>query len=121
MMTTAPAAVADVLDRAADRIHSLGLWQGGINRDGTCTVLALNHVAGTYGRLEDAALDALTTHLRIDLTGHSCRASGLVAWNDTPGRTAAEVCGELRACAAGLRITSDASGYRTVSTYGGAT
>jgi hypothetical protein len=111
-----PAAVADVLDRAADRIHRLGLWQGeGKSAGRTCVVLALNDITGKRGgQLLDAALDSLAAHLHLTATDPG--AADLVLWNDTPGRTSAEVCGEMRACAAGLRITSDASGYRTVTT-----
>lgn len=110
-----PAAVADVLDRAADRIHALGLWQGAGDTPGTCIVLALNYVTGQAGRrLMDAALESLTGHLHLT-EDPALPAADLVEWNDVPGRTAAEVCGEMRACAAGLRITSDASGYRAAA------
>jgi hypothetical protein len=112
----APAAVADVLDRAADTIHAAGLWQGDQNADGHCVVTAVRFIAGY--RLTEAAFQAFTAHLRLTLAERGGHSGACITWNDTPGRTAAEVCGEMRACAAGLRITSDSSGYRTVSTYG---
>lgn len=113
----APAAVADVLDRAADRIHANGFWQGDPNAtDGDCGVSAIRSVE-LYGALAEAAIQALAAHLRLPVIAGAA-ANAVIDWNDTPGRTAAEVCAEMRACAAGLRITSDAFGYRTVSLFG---
>lgn len=110
-----PAVVADVLDRAADRIHRIGLWQGNdpASIGGACAVMAIRRVADSLPD-QNAALRALAVHLRLPVIANAA-VSAVINWNDTLGRTCAEVCGEIRACAAGLRITSDASGYHAVA------
>ena len=113
------AAVADVLDRAADIISRYGLRQGDSSDSSeeapACTVSAIGEAAGHHGGLVEAGFVTFAGYLR--LTHDPDReVAALVRWNDTAGRTAAEVCGAMRACAAGLRITADASGYHTTIT-----
>lgn len=80
----------DVLLRAAQNIESKGWWQKG--RHGTrdpnsvCVILAM-----PPGFIEACKIFAKYVGVQT--------ARDLPNWNDTPGRTAAEVTAALRACA----------------------
>ncbi len=86
--------VADVLERAALHLDVHGWRQGddaAVEGD-RCALLALYAVASTADAY--TAREELGLFLDVDC---------IVEWNDEDGRTAAEVTGAMRACAASLR------------------
>lgn len=82
---------SEVLDRAADLIEERGWARPG---DWSSTLCASNAIVRASGETYAPAHDALVLYLGGD--GH---VHGIFAWNDAPGRTAAEVIEVLRACA----------------------
>ena len=75
---------ANVYDKAIEIIHERGWVQGGEIRGGsggTCLMLALCEA--------DLNIDWRATLRHLDLTA-------IIAWNDTPGRTADEVIAKLK-------------------------
>ena len=114
MTTPTPADIADVLDRAADHIDRVGWTQGDwceatpglrpeespVDADSALAV-AVGAAPFTPGSgltpaqavAYHAAMNALHRHIR----------GGLIAWNDKPGRTQAEVTAVMRAAAASQR------------------
>lgn len=101
--------VADVLDKAADRIETTGWIQGHLMVEGedpdtspVCLVGALRYVvfgAPNDTRPSDGLLRAAAKALPINM---------LALWNDEPGRTAAEVVAVLREAATRERAASAA-------------
>lgn len=85
----------DVLLAAAVRIEVRGHCQGASERDGRCCVVGAFDRATGDAALHRKACDKLSGYL--DLPGPSMPA--VVAWNDAPGRTAAEVIAALRGAA----------------------
>lgn len=97
---TAPQTVADVLDAAADRV-SRGWGQGGyvptINSECPCMGYAI-----LWELPKGMALDRDV----MPFLSKACpfrSASGMVLWNDAPGRTQSEVVAALRAAATSAR------------------
>lgn len=99
--------VAEVLDRAADRLMIDGWVQRDLhNVGGHCALGALEmvtiHELAYFPEaltIRDNAIDALLEHLNHTDAWH------LAAWNDEPGRTADEVIDMMRHCAKALRET----------------
>ena len=90
--------VADVLERAADLIEPEGKWtQGkyGSHDSCMCAKGAIYHV-GAWDERADEALEAV--YAILPSTG--IISDRLVAWNDAPERTQAEVVAKLREAAA---------------------
>ena len=126
--------VITVLERATERILRGGWTQGAWFRDDrSCLVQALRfgatagreyiaagnwgHASGTMRSLADAAALALMVWLNTNADTHLVGDPvGLVAWNDQPGRTQAEVVAALRGATAQLRETVkeyEGSGFDT--------
>jgi len=92
---------AEVLERAADLIEPVGAWTQDMYRvpgkDCFCAVGAVGMVLGKGkwigGRAAEDFVDANSKLFGMD-------ASDLEEWNDTPGRTQAEVVAALRQAAA---------------------
>lgn len=87
--------VSAILDAAADRVKQFGWWSLHYADNYTTSRCAANHVSDAAGDHYGAAHIALAQ--AISPRGGCC---AIFQWNDTPGRTAAEVIAMLRACAA---------------------
>lgn len=96
---------AELLEKGAAYIEEHGLWQGqywaaaatwqGALRKGAAACQFGSLLIATEGDYDAASQVSMT------LTEFLNEAS--INWNDTPGRTAAEVADAMRACATGLR------------------
>jgi hypothetical protein len=95
--------VRDVLLAAADRIEIRGHCQGVAESDGRCCALAaLDRTTNDPGLYEEAC-EAICRYLGDSSVGPRAvsRRARIVAWNDDPDRTAAEVITVLRGAAEG--------------------
>jgi hypothetical protein len=89
----------EVLLKAADIIAERGHCQGASEICGSCCVMgALDRATDDPIAYEDACV-ALAAHLRFGYGAGDTKR--IVRWNDTPGRTAAEVIAALRGAAEG--------------------
>lgn len=108
--------IADILDRAADHIDTVGWLQGSLygkheptqplTECRVCAIGALN--MALYGSpsfaLRDPAPDEVTAHDVAEyLQGSRTTGLELAEWNDTEGRTQNQVTALLRETAAELR------------------
>lgn len=112
-MNKAPSEIADILDKAADHIDKVGLFQGDlydsyadpdkpVTECRVCAIGALNvALHGTpcfpLDRHETTAHD-VADYVREQINGIE-----LAEWNDAEGRTQGEVTALFRQAAAGLR------------------
>jgi hypothetical protein len=107
------AEIAAILDRAADHIDTVG-WYQDLLFDGAqsfttpesqCRVCALGAINvalhGTPNFVDGEEIGAHDVADYVDQ--HRGDSLELATWNDTPGRTQAEVTAALRGTAAGLR------------------
>ncbi|KAB1146754.1 hypothetical protein F7R91_14335 [Streptomyces luteolifulvus] len=109
------AEIADALDRAADHIDTVGWLQGDLYDDyaqhgkplaecRVCAMGALNMALhGTPMFPLNLQPDELTAHDVAALVEQRIAGSELADWNDSRGRTQAEVTALLRETAADLR------------------
>lgn len=114
---TTPAEIAAILDKAADHIDKVGLFQGelyegrystsatSLTECRVCAIGALNvalHGTPHFGL--DLAANEVTAHDVADFYLRD-RIGGveLAEWNDMPGRTQGDVTGLFRKAAADLR------------------
>jgi hypothetical protein len=117
-MSPSPSEIADVLDRAATHIDTVGWIQGDLYDSFTnplkpltqcrvCAIGALNmalHGTPQFQLPHDVKPDELTAHDVADAYLRSRIGGGeLAEWNDTPGRAQGEVTALLRETAADLR------------------
>jgi hypothetical protein len=122
-VTTEPLTPADVLDKAAEHIETIGWWQGDYIKIAwsdeldwyvpdqdcpACAVGAINIAADTEANADLAghaieAARALAVRLGLVVGDAECVLMVVSQWNDATDRTAEQVVTELRACAADLR------------------
>lgn len=104
--------LADVLDKAADHIDTVGWWQGSLYNDTykpvtarpVCAMGAIN--MALYGTPQFPPLarrENYETYQVADLLKPRIGNSELSDWNDAEGRTQAEVTALMRETAAELR------------------
>lgn len=99
-----PEEIADVLEKAADVIQTVGWCQhADVKRNndkipvGYCAIGAIENIvpsyqdSGTVNRLYLAVVDALNTHVTGKQRKTLSYGFGVVRWNDTEGRKADEV------------------------------
>lgn len=117
-MTAGNNEIADVLERAADKVSPEGTWtQDEFARDETGKPLAGGWSAGAACWCAMGAVEAVLGRkaasaglaLYIDFVETAARTPSLVAWNDAPGRTQAEVVAALRDAAALARTSGEVS------------
>lgn len=91
----------EILYRAADHIDSRGWWQDlpSCTSVGTCAANAIRWAAGADTQAVFAARFVLAKYLGLDNATMLRTLDAVIAWNDTPGRTRAEVVAALRAAA----------------------
>lgn len=105
-------AIADILDKAADHIDTVGWWQGSLYEDAytpvtACPVCAMGAInMALHGTpkfpLEVRRCD-YETYRVADFLRPRMGGSELAEWNDAEGRTQAEVTALMRETAAELR------------------
>lgn len=104
--------LADVLDKAADHIDTVGWWQGSLYEDASrpvtaCPVCAMGAInMALYGTPQfplQARRENYETYLVADLLRPRIGYSELADWNDVEGRTQAEVTALMRETATELR------------------
>lgn len=85
--------VSETLYRAADLVIERGLYQQDCGHGGLCVLTANRESADGNDRAEIASLLAFERYMGL------AHAAAVIAWNDTPGRTAADVATALRGAA----------------------
>jgi hypothetical protein len=91
-MSASPLSVADVLDRAADRLEPEGAWGD------HCASTAIDSVSQGDWRLGSQANNFFARYI-----GSGSDRFGVWSWNDAPERTQSEVVSALREAAAKAR------------------
>jgi aryl carrier-like protein len=110
-----PTDIADVLDRAADHIETVGWWQGALydheqaistplDQCAVCAMGALNvALHGTPHFARELQANEPTAHDVAELIEQGLDGVELADWNDRPGRTQDDVTALLRRTADELR------------------
>jgi hypothetical protein len=95
-----PKTTADVLRHAALLIEERGWMQGVSTGPSRCAVFAIDTAAGANNDVVHwRAHRVLASYLGLNIPDVVGDRRPIVEWNDTPGRTAAEVIAALRAAA----------------------
>lgn len=109
-MTADREAVAAVLERAADRIERPGAWtQGAYARDAGGDSVEANSTSATCWcadgalNVETGDYDILLYASALSALGGSVPLNCVVAWNDRPTQTAANVAATMRKAAQAVR------------------
>lgn len=97
--------IANTLDKAADLIDQHGWFQvGGDPSHRFCALVAIRAAAPQLTphqiALREAACVALARYVELDIDRIQ---SGIIRWNDAPGRTQEEVTAALRGAAEAVR------------------